>query len=123
MAADNSDKTGTKQNKRGTNPNSLANLQAVNGKNGRHKIPQEFKDIVKANTVDAINKVIYLMNNAGKEDIQLKAAETILDRAYGKAAQPIVGDNEHDPIKVEATQYTKMIVERARKIVEDGSKE
>ncbi len=69
--------------------------------NGRPKTPQEFKDIVKANTVDAIKKVIYLMNNAEKEDIQLKAAETILDRAYGKAAQPIVGDNDFDALRID----------------------
>lgn len=59
---------------------------------GRPKTPQEFKDIVKANTVDAIKKVLYLMNNADKEDIQLKAAQEILDRGLGKATQVIDAD-------------------------------
>jgi len=65
---------------------------------GRPKTPQEIKDIVKANTVAAINRVIYLMNNSKKEEIQLKAAQEILDRGLGKATQLIAGDTEHGPL-------------------------
>jgi hypothetical protein len=86
--------------------------------NGRPKTPQEFKEIVKANTVLAVNTLLQIMSNPkAKDSDKIKAAEVIIDRAYGKAAQPIVGDSEHDAIQVEATQYTKMIVDRARKLM------
>ena len=63
--------------------------------NGRPKIPQEFKDIVKANTVKAINTLVNIMDDASaKEADRIKAAEIVIDRAYGKAAQPIMGDKE-----------------------------
>lgn len=90
--------------------------------NGRPKTPQEFKDIVRANTVKAINTLITIMDDPDAKDAdRIKASELIIDRAYGKAAQPIVGDNEHDAVQIEATQYTKLIVERARKLMENES--
>ncbi len=63
--------------------------------NGRPKTPQEIKEIVRANTAEAIERVLHLMRNSPREDIQLRAAQEIIDRALGKAAQPIVGDGEN----------------------------
>lgn len=95
MAADN------RQNvsKRGRNPNSLANLRPNAG--GRPKHPKEFKELVKEHTVEALQTVIDIMNDKeAKPTDRLKASELIIDRAYGKAAQPIVGDGEHDAIQI-----------------------
>jgi hypothetical protein len=82
------------------NPNSLANLRANANPGGRPKASDEYKALVKANTVQAMQTVIDLMRNSPKEDIRLKAAQEVIDRAYGKAAQPIVGDKEFDPMQI-----------------------
>lgn len=99
--ADSEESKNTKQtrNKRGSNPNSLANLKTGGG--GRPKQPTEFKELVKANTVTALQNVIEIMNDKNaKPSDRLKASEMIIDRCYGKATQLIAGDGEHDPITV-----------------------
>ncbi|EGO65395.1 hypothetical protein [Acetonema longum] len=86
---------------RGMNPNSLANLQAYNPK-GRPKQPKEFKELVKTHTVAALEAVIAIMQDkTAKPTDRLRACELIIDRAYGKAAQPIVGDDDHGAIQVD----------------------
>lgn len=35
----------------------------------------------------ARQRIVHLVNNSNKEDIQLRAAQDILDRSYGKATQ------------------------------------
>ena len=87
-------KLDTKQKKkRQTNPNSLANLNPHNGLGGRPKLPAEFKEVVKCNTVPALMTVINIMQDSNaKAADRLKAAEIIIERAYGKAVQPIIGD-------------------------------
>lgn len=86
---------------------------------GRPKVPDEVKSVLKANTLPAVNTLVTIMQDKkAKHADRIRCAETVLDRVYGKAAQPIVGDNEFDALRVEATQYTKLIVDRARKLVE-----
>ena len=70
---------------------------------GRPKLDEEYKALVKANTVAAMQVVISLLSS-DREDIKLKAAQEIIDRAYGKAAQPIVGSDDHDPINMRVKQ-------------------
>lgn len=110
MAADNSNRTAI-----GT-----PFAQGISGNpGGRPKIPDEVKEMLKANTLPAVNTLVTIMQDKkAKHADRIRCAETVLDRVYGKAAQPIVGDSEADAIKIEATQYTKLIVERARKLVE-----
>jgi len=56
--------------------------------NGRPKEPKEFKELAKAKSLDALNVVINIMNNdEAKHSDRIKAAEMIIDRAYGKAIQ------------------------------------
>lgn len=87
------------RNKRGSNPNSLANLKSGGG--GRPKQPKEFKEIVGANTIGAINAIIEIMNDPNaKGSDRIKAAEIVMDRAYGKATQLIAGDKEHSPLEI-----------------------
>lgn len=79
---------------------------------GRPKQPKEFKDIVRANTVTALNAVLGIMNDEGaKPADRLKASEIIIDRAYGKAAQPIVGDKDFDAIQQEVRDLSKLTKE------------
>lgn len=49
---------------------------------------REFRALVRANTVAALETVLEVMRT-GKPAEQLKAAEIILDRAYGRSAQPV----------------------------------
>ena len=73
---------------------SLANLRpGANGINGRKPVPVEFKNLVTQNTVPALMTVINIMQDSNAKNAdRLKAAEMLLERAYGKAIQPIVGD-------------------------------
>ena len=60
---------------------------------GRPKVPQEFKDLAKEKSLDALNKIIEIMENpeSDKKDV-LRASEMIIDRAWGKATQQIEAD-------------------------------
>lgn len=61
---------------------------------GRKPIPQDVKDMLKAATKDAAKLLIDTMkNDSEKIDMRIKCAETILDRVYGKATQPIESDS------------------------------
>lgn len=55
---------------------------------GRPKIPEEFKQLAKENSLVALQKVIEILNNPkSKNSERLKAAEIIMDRAWGKPTQ------------------------------------
>ena len=61
---------------------------------GRKPIPQDVRDMLKAATKDAAKLLIDTMkNDSEKIDMRIKCAETILDRVYGKATQPIESDS------------------------------
>lgn len=102
-----SDNLGNKTKTRKIKDTSLNNLSKPgrsNNPNGRPKQPKEFKDIVKNNTVTAINAVIEIMNDPNaKGSDRIKAAEIVMDRAYGKATQLIAGDSEHDALIIEVS--------------------
>jgi hypothetical protein len=68
---------------------------------GRPKQPQEFKEFVKANVLPAFKVILAVMNDENAKDAdRMKAAEIVIDRAYGKATQLIAGDKEHDEIEI-----------------------
>ena len=56
--------------------------------NGRPKTPEEFKQLARENSLAALQKVIAIMHNdEAKLNDQLKAAEMVMDRAWGKPIQ------------------------------------
>lgn len=60
--------------------------------NGRPKMDDKTKAILKAAAPDAARLLVEMMNNPGTgEKTRLQAAQTVLDRVYGKATQPIEG--------------------------------
>lgn len=61
--------------------------------NGRPKLPQEFKDLAKTKSLAALKKIIEVMENPNSDtkDV-LRASEMIMDRAWGRATQPIDAD-------------------------------
>lgn len=69
---------------------------------GRPKVPEEFRELVRKATIPALQTVISIANDTkAKTADRIRAAEIIIERAYGKATQPIdleMGGAE--PIKV-----------------------
>lgn len=58
----------------------------------------DIKSLAAMHGKDALARLVQLMNGAESEQVKVAAAREILDRAYGKPAQSIVGD-EDAPIK------------------------
>ena len=58
--------------------------------NGRPKIPEDARAMLKAATPAAVKLLVDTLNNPEeKTETRVKCAETVLDRVYGKANQPI----------------------------------
>lgn len=63
---------------------------------GRPKIPKDVKEMLKAAAPDAAQLLIDTINDEQvTRSLRIEAAKVLLDRVYGKAAQPIEGvDNK-----------------------------
>jgi hypothetical protein len=67
---------------------------------GRPTIPSEVRELARAASVDAIKLHIAVMNDPDEPTpVRQKSADTIMDRAWGKPAQPVDGDGEGGAIK------------------------
>jgi len=61
---------------------------------GRPKVPKEVKELLKARSVDAVNFIVSTMQDEkAKQDLRVKCAEIIIERAYGKATQIVDVDS------------------------------
>ena len=67
---------------------------------GRPKKFEELRKLAQAHSIEAIERVIEIMRNKRSPKLALKAAEMVLDRAWGKAAQAITGPEGEGPIKI-----------------------
>lgn len=65
---------------------------------GRPKENNEVKALARANAPQAMQRLIDIMTN-GEPKLALQAANAVLDRAYGKPVQAIVGDDDAPPIR------------------------
>jgi hypothetical protein len=63
-----------------------------------NKATADVKALAREHGADAIKRLAHLMQKAESEQAQVAACKELLDRAYGKPAQAIVGDDEA-PIK------------------------
>jgi hypothetical protein len=57
---------------------------------------QKITKLARIHSHEAVTKLVHLMRNGKKEEVQFKAATAILERAFGKAAQSVdmtVNDN------------------------------
>ncbi len=64
---------------------------------GRSKMEKDVRDLAREHSVAAITRLAWLMENAQSERTQAAAAEALLDRAWGRPAQAIIGGSEDDP--------------------------
>lgn len=60
------------------------------------KEQRELRELAKQYTVPALNRLVLLMESHS-EGIQLKAANSVLDRAYGKPPQSVYMNNDAPP--------------------------
>lgn len=70
---------------------------------GRIKRTPEMQEAISlaANaTPRAMQRLIDLIDSKD-EKVSIAASNSIIDRTLGKAAQPIVGDKDHDPVQVD----------------------
>lgn len=88
------------------------NGQFVKGNNGnpggRPKVPDEVKAMLKAAAPDAVKLLTETMKNPKvRTDLRIRCAETVMDRVYGKAVQPIEGnmDNKVEIVMGGAAKY------------------
>lgn len=65
-----------------------------------NKVTAEIKSIAQKVGPEAIAKLVTLMRTAESEQVQAAAANSILDRAYGKPAQALVGEDGESPAKI-----------------------
>lgn len=68
---------------------------------GRPKEVAEVRELARQYTEEAVDTLAKIMRN-GKEPAaaRVRAAESILDRGYGKASQPIDGDGDGGPLQI-----------------------
>lgn len=100
-----------------------------NGGGGRKRMDPEVRSMLEARTKDAVDKLIQCLEAervivvgfgeaAHTEmvpdyDLQLKAANAILDRAYGKPAQAVTGD-DGGPIQIHAVNLLDVLKSLAK---------
>lgn len=69
------------------------------------KAPTEIRSLARAHTATAINTLVGIMNQEeAAPAARVAAANAILDRGWGKPAQPIDGDGEGGPILIEKVE-------------------
>lgn len=56
---------------------------------GRPKVAAEIRDLAQQHGPDAVKKLVALMKSAAREDVQVRAAEALLDRGYGRPGQAL----------------------------------
>lgn len=62
----------------------------------------QIKSLARAHTDTAINVLAGIMEQpSAPEAARVAAANSLLDRGWGKPTQPIAGDDDHDAIKLE----------------------
>jgi hypothetical protein len=63
------------------------------------KTPTEIKSLARAHTESAINVLAGIMNEtSAPRAARVSAANSLLDRGWGKATQPISGDDDAPPV-------------------------
>ena len=65
---------------------------------GRPRGFAEVRELAREHTVAAIEKLVAIMTTGQSEQAQLLAANSLLDRGWGKPTQAIAGDPEGPPI-------------------------
>lgn len=65
-----------------------------------NKVTAHVKELARSHAPAAIKELGRLCTSAESEQARVAAIKEILDRAYGKAPQPMVGDDEGGPMRL-----------------------
>jgi hypothetical protein len=68
---------------------------------GRPKAYTEIVKLARSHSVEAVEKLVEIMRNKRSPKLALKAAELLLDRAWGKVPQAITGEGGEGPVKLQ----------------------
>ena len=94
--------------------------------NGRTKVPDNVRDMLKAACPEAAQKLIDTMRNSKDDRVAVDCAKVILDRSYGKAPQSIdIGNKDDkafdvkinvDKLTVEELDNLELLITRALEV-------
>jgi hypothetical protein len=71
------------------------------------KIPANIRSLARSHTTIAIDTLSGIAKGGTNEGARVHAACALLDRGWGKPAQPVDGDGEGGPIVVEIVYRTR----------------
>ena len=67
------------------------------------KTPTQIASLARVHTEKAINCLVGIMENGASEPAKVTAAQALLDRGWGKPAQPVDGDGDGGPVQLTVT--------------------
>ena len=68
---------------------------------GRPKGLRDVRDLARQHTAAAISRLFVILESGQSEQAQIMAANSLLDRGWGRPTQPIAGDDEMPAVKVD----------------------
>ncbi len=71
------------------------------------KTPTDIRSLARSHTEAAINALVGILHNSTSDPAKVSAATAILDRGWGKPAQPVDGDGEGGPVQLVVTWQSK----------------
>jgi hypothetical protein len=72
------------------------------------KTPTDIRSLARSHTEAAINTLVGIMNQPeAPQAARVSAANSILDRGWGKAMQPVGGDEDGGPVQLTVTWQSK----------------
>ena len=75
------------------------------------RTPTEIKSLARSHTEKALNVLVGIMEQPSASDsARVAAANSLLDRGWGKAAQAIIGGDEDDPAVKVIQRIERVIV-------------
>ncbi len=74
------------------------------------KTPTDIRSLARSHTKNALNVLESIMNQTQAQPAaRVAAANSLLDRGWGKATQLIAGDENHSPIQIFATDQERAV--------------
>lgn len=74
------------------------------GKSGNPSgLPKAYKEmarLARSHSPEAIERLVELMRDKRNKNVSLRACEVLLDRAWGRAPQAVVGEAGEGPVKI-----------------------
>jgi hypothetical protein len=69
---------------------------------GRPKLPEDVKtvrELARQYTADALDALVKVMRTSNSDAARVAAVNSLLDRGWGKAAQPVTGEDGIGPVQ------------------------